>query len=81
MIELINFEASHFAQFTNGKNKGYIVYVFNPENITILGGINTEGKQIQEITIENGVKGKINPTKVFLFIAKVLKKTLCPECI
>ena len=81
VIELINFEKSHFALFTNGKNTGYITYTFGSSNITVLGGINTEAKQIQEITIENSVRGKINPTKVFLFIAKVLKKTLCPHCL
>ena len=81
MIDLINFEKSYFAKIGSGKKTGFVVYTFEASNITVLGGVNTEGKQIQEITIENGVKGKINPTKVFLFIAKVLKKTLCPECI
>ena len=81
MFELLNFEASHFAQFTSGKNKGYIVFTYDSENITVLSGLNTMLERIPQTTIENGVKGKINPTKVFLFVAKVLKKTLCPECI
>jgi len=39
------------------------------------------GKEIDETTIINDIKGKINPTKVILFIVKVLKKVLCPECV
>jgi len=81
MFELINFEKSFFVKFGSGKKTGFIVFVFDAENITILGGINTIGERIPQTTITNGVKGKINPTKVFIFVVKVLKKTLCPECI
>lgn len=81
MFELINFEKSFFVKFGSGKNTGFIVFVFDAENITILDGINTIDERIPQTTIQNGVKGKINPTKVFLFVVKVLKKTLCPECI
>jgi len=81
MFELINFEESFFIKFGNGKNTGFIVFVFDAEKITILDGINTAGERIPQTTTENAVKGKINPTKVFIFIAKVLKKTLCPNCI
>ena len=81
MIELLEFEEIFFCKFGNGKAKGHVYFAYDDNQIKILSGKNTEGKEIPETTIKNEVKGKINPTKVLLFIAKVLKEALCPSCV
>ncbi len=57
-----------------------IFFNYDDINIFVLGGKTTTGEEIKQQKIKNEVKGALNPTKVFFFIAKVLKKTLCPEC-
>jgi len=81
MFEILDFEKCHIVKFGSGKNTGFIVYTFNTSQIRILTGKNTNQEEIPETILDNGVKGKINPTKVFLFVAKVLKRTLCPQCV
>ena len=54
------------------------------EKFTIQG-INTSSHRISK-TIDIHVEeiyqdGKINPSKLFAYVAKVLKKTLCPKCL
>lgn len=81
MFEILNFEEIYFCKFGNGKGEGCIYFCFDNSEIRIISGKDTDGKQIPETTIKNEIKGKINPTKVLLFIAKVLKKVLCPSCV
>ena len=81
MFELLNFEEIYFCKFGNGKSEGHIYFSYDDNQIKILSGVDPDGKKISETTIKNEIKGKINPTKVLLFIAKVLKKVLCPSCV
>jgi len=80
MIELTNIQNSYYSEYTAGENIGYITFTYSDETITVLGGVNTSGELVPEVEILNEVQGKINPTKVFRWVAKVLKATLCPEC-
>ena len=78
---VLNFEEIGFFKFGDGKREGWVYFSFDKSEIRIISGLDTEGKQIPETIIKNEVKGKINPTKVILFIVKVLKKVLCPSCV
>ena len=77
----------NFAYFENGKfDKGHIEWSelkqYKKDYITTVKSKNTKGEQIREVTVAVVSKGgKPDPTQVFWFVAKVLKKVLCPECI
>jgi len=82
MFEILDLEDKiYLFRFGNGKTKGFVYFSFDDKQIKVLSGLNTAGKEIDETTIINDIKGKINPTKVILFIVKVLKKVLCPSCV
>ena len=66
MFEILDFEKCYRFKFGSGKKTGFVVYSFNPSEIRILTGKNTEGEEIPETVVENKVQGKINPTRVFL---------------
>ena len=77
----------NFAYFENGKfNRGHINWSelkqYENDYITTVNGKNTKGEEIREVTVAVIAKGKKpDPTQVFWFVAKVLKKVLCPECV
>ncbi len=77
----------NFAYFENGKfDRGHIEWSelkqFENDYITTVNGKNTKGEEIREVTVAVITKGKKpDPTQVFWFVAKVLKKVLCPECV
>jgi len=81
MIYISGFEERvNLVTFQVGEKTGHVSFNYDKENIYILGGLNTEGVEIKEQVVLNEVQGKPNPTKVFKFIVKILKKVLCPEC-
>jgi hypothetical protein len=45
-----------------------------------VSGYDVQGNAISTTPCEGQINGDVNPTKVFLLIARVLKKTLCPTC-
>jgi hypothetical protein len=75
----------NFAYFENGKfDRGHIKWTelkqYENDYITTVNGKNTKGEEIREVTVAVITKGKKpDPTQVFWFVAKVLKKVLCPE--
>ena len=77
----------NFAYFENGKfDRGHIEWSelkqFENDYITTVNGKNTKGEEIREVTVAVITKGKKpDPTQVFWFVAKVLKKVLCAECV
>jgi len=77
----------NFAYFENGKfDRGHINWSelkqYENDYITTVNGKNTKGEEIREVTVAVITKGKKpDPTQVFWFVAKVLKKVLCPECV
>ena len=77
----------NFAYFENGKfDRGHIEWSelkqYKKDYITTVNGKNTKGEEIREVTVAVITKGeKPDPTQVFWFVAKVLKKVLCPECV
>jgi len=73
---LESFSATY--QDCNG-NTGSVTIVLLEENLYSASGINTENLNF-ETEFKIGEEFNINPTKVFKFVAKILKKYLCPEC-
>lgn len=47
---------------------------------TSIRGVSSSGNPIEATEIDIKVKGKINPTKIFFAVVKLIKKVLCPEC-
>lgn len=83
-----------YATFS-GPNADGIIY-WNLENLSEedpiiipITGTDTQGNPIdsffettnEEIDSIRMEEGKINPTKLFQLVAKVLKAVLCPECV
>lgn len=81
MIEILEIESNvNFVKFNIESKESEISFNYDKHYIYILSGVNTKGEKIKPQKILNEVEGKPNPTKVFKFIAKVLKKVLCPNC-
>lgn len=82
MLELTKIEKRHYTEFINEKlQTGFLYYTYNKKTITVLFGKNTEGEEIgtEEFEYDTEVE-KLNPTQIFLIVAKVLREKLCPEC-
>ncbi len=86
MIELIkiggNFAYFKSKNFESGHIEWSELKQYKDDYITTVKGKNTKGEEIREVTVAVISKGeKPDPTQVFWFVAKTLKKVLCPECV
>jgi len=82
MLELTKFEKAYYTEFINSNEQtGFLYYTYNKKTITLLSGQNTSGEPIEPETVEyDGEIQKVSPAGIFLLIAKILRKKLCPEC-
>ena len=81
MFQILDLEEIYILKFGNGKSEGYLHFTYTDYHVKIIIGKDTEGNAIPPKEINHKIQGKINPTKVILFIARVLKKVLCPSCL
>lgn len=86
MIEIIKMGKNEcWFKTDTDKNIGFLVWT-EPKaqdkchHITMVKGLSAGGDIINTNVVFE-VEGKVNPSKVFWLVAKVLKKVLCPHCI